>query len=197
MSSPAVSVHPPPLTDEELERLLASPPPWRQAPLLRSLAIALLSTLVLFGGFAWLLARSEGWEAVRRAFFSWPHFQDAWPLVWEGFKLNARIFLIAEPIVLAFGLLLAILRVSRDPVLFPLRAVSIIYIDLFRGAPALLVIFMLGFGVPGLRIDGLPTSPVFWGTVACILTSSAYTAETFRAGIESVHPSQRAAGRYR
>ncbi len=185
----------PPLSPEELDRLLATPPAWRQAALLRSLAIALVSTLVLFGGFAWFLAQSEGWQSVRQAFFSWPDFKDAWPKVLEGFKLNIRIFLIAEPIVLAIGLLLAVIRVSTNPVLFPLRAIAIVYIDFFRGAPALLVIFMLGFGVPGLRIESLPSSPVFWGTVACIITSAAYTAETFRAGIESVHPSQRAAAR--
>ena len=185
----------PPLSAEELERLLTPPPVWRQAPLIRSLVIALVSTLALFGGFAWLLSQSEGWQAVRQAFFSWPDFREAWPKVLEGFKLNIRIFLIAEPIVLAIGLLLAVIRVSTNPVLFPLRAIAIVYIDFFRGAPALLVIFMLGFGVPGLRIDSLPSSPVFWGTVACIITSAAYTAETFRAGIESVHPSQRAAAR--
>lgn len=162
---------------------------------MRSLIIALASTVILFGGFAWLLAQSEGWESVRQAFFSWPDFKEAWPKVVDGFKLNIKIFMIAEPIVLALGLLLAVMRVSRSPVLFPLRALSIVYIDFFRGAPALLVIFMLGFGVPGLRLGGLPTSPVFWGTVACIITSAAYTAETFRAGIESIHPSQRAAAR--
>jgi polar amino acid transport system permease protein len=185
----------PPLTEEELQRLLEPPPVWRQAPLLRSLAIALLSTIILFGGFAWLLAQTEGWESVRRAFFSWPDFKDAWPKVWDGFKLNVKIFMIAEPLVLAIGLLLAVIRISRNPALFPLRAVAIVYTDFFRGVPALLVIFMLGFGVPGLRIESLPNSPVFWGTVACIITSAAYTTETFRAGIESVHPSQRAAAR--
>lgn len=185
----------PPLTDEELERLLEPPPVWRQTELLRSLAIALLSTIILFGGLSWLIAQSAGWESVRQSFFSWPDFQSAWPKVWAGFKLNVKIFMIAEPIVLAFGLLLAVVRISRSPAMFPIRAVAIVYIDFFRGAPALLVIFILGFGVPGLRIASLPNSPVFWGTVACIVTSAAYTAETFRAGIESVHPSQRAAAR--
>ncbi len=194
MSSEALTRRPP-LSAEELDRLLNPPPIWRQAALMRSLAIALASTIVLFGGLAWLLAQSEGWASVRQAFFSWPDFKAAWPMVLDGFKLNIKIFMIAEPLVLVIGLLLAVVRVSRNPVLFPLRALSIIYIDFFRGAPALLVIFMLGFGVPGLRIESLPTSPVFWGTVACIITSAAYTAETFRAGIESVHPSQRAAAR--
>ena len=194
MSSPAVAPRAP-LSPEELNDLLHTPPWWRQSAMLRSLAIAIVSTLVLFGGFALLLSQSEGWESVRKAFFSWPNFKDAWPKVLDGFKLNIKIFMIAEPIVLGFGLLLAVIRVSKNPVLFPLRAVAIIYIDFFRGAPALLVIFMLGFGVPGLRLEGVPSSPVFWGTVACIVTSAAYTAETFRAGIESVHPSQRAAAR--
>jgi polar amino acid transport system permease protein len=194
MTPPAVTPRAP-LTAAELDRLLTTPPWWRQSAMLKSLAIAVVSTLVLFGGFALLLSQSEGWEQVRRAFFSWPNFKDAWPKVVDGFQLNIKIFMIAEPIVLALGLLLAIIRVSRNPVLFPLRAVAIVYIDFFRGAPALLVIFMLGFGIPGLRLDGMPTSPVFWGAVACILTSAAYTAETFRAGIESVHPSQRAAAR--
>ncbi|HYJ13771.1 MAG TPA: amino acid ABC transporter permease [Thermomicrobiales bacterium] len=194
MTSPAVTPRAP-LTSAELDRLLTTPPWWRQSAMLKSLTIAVVSTLILFGGFALLLSQSEGWEQVRQAFFSWPNFKEAWPKVVEGFKLNIKIFMIAEPIVLAVGLLLAIIRVSKSPALFPLRAVAIVYIDFFRGAPALLVIFMLGFGVPGLRLEGMPTSPVFWGAVACILTSAAYTAETFRAGIESVHPSQRAAAR--
>ncbi len=188
-------IHRPPLSDDEVARLLEAPPVWRQSALMRSLAIALLSTVVLFGGLAWLIAQSEGWESVRQSFFSWPDFREAWPKVWDGFKLNVKIFMIAEPIVLAIGLLLAVVRVSRSPALFPIRAIAVVYIDFFRGAPALLVMFILGFGVPGLRIESLPSSPVFWGTVACIVTSSAYTAETFRAGIESVHPSQRAAAR--
>jgi len=194
MSSPVVFPRPP-LSADEVESLLTIPPWWRQSSMLKSLAVALISTLILFGGFAWLLSQSSGWEAVRKAFFSWPDFKDAWPKVLDGFKLNIKIFMIAEPLVLALGLLLAVIRVSKSPVLFPLRAAAVIYTDFFRGAPALLVIFMLGFGVPGLRLSNLPTSPVFWGTVACIVTSAAYTAETFRAGIESVHPSQRAAAR--
>ena len=87
------------------------------------------------------------------------------------------------------------MRSSRSPVLFPLRAAAVAYIDIFRGAPAILVILTLGFGMPALRLPGIPSSAIFWGTVACILTSSAYQSETFRAGIESVHASQRAAAR--
>ena len=191
-SAPAVRA---PLSDSELKKLLHKPAAWQRRDVLRSVGIAILSTILVVAVFSWYLAQSAGWESVRQAFFSWPDFKAAFPKVWEGFKLNVKIFMIAEPIVLAFGLLLAMMRLSKSPMLFPLRAISTLYVDLFRGAPALLVIFMLGFGVPGLRIESLPSSPIFWGTVACILTSAAYTAETFRAGIESVHPSQRAAAR--
>ena len=183
------------LSESELRRILKRPPAWRRSDVQRSAGVALLSTLVVFGTMYWYLSQTTGWQAVQDSFFSWPDFREAMPKVWDGFKLNIKIFLIAEPVVLAIGLLLAIMRSSRNPVFFPLRLVSIGYIDLFRGAPALLVILLLGFGIPGLRIESLPSSPVFWGTVGCILTSSAYTAETFRAGIESVHPSQRAAAR--
>lgn len=184
-----------PLSDEEIARLLQKKSAWRQSEVIRSTLIAIVSTIVLFGGMAWLISGSEGWEAVQQAFFSPPDFREAWPKVVDGFWLNVKMFLIAEPIILAAGLLLAVMRLTRSAVLFPLRAFAIGYIDFFRGIPTLLVILMLGFGMPGLRIDWLPASPVFWGITAIILSSSAYTAETFRAGIESIHPSQRAAAR--
>jgi polar amino acid transport system permease protein len=186
---------PAPLSDEEIARLLQKKSAWKQAEVVRSTVIAIVSTIVLFGGMVWLIQGSEGWAAVQQAFFSPPDFKEAWPKVVDGFKLNVKMFLIAEPIILVFGLLLAVMRLTRNAVLFPLRAFAIGYIDFFRGIPTLLVILMLGFGMPGLRIEWLPASPVFWGTTAIILSSAAYTAETFRAGIESIHPSQRAAAR--
>lgn len=183
------------LTPEQVRALLQTPPMWRQREVRRSAAIALLSTIVVFGILGYLISRSEGWAAVQQAFFSPADFVAAFPMVLKGFWLNVRIFLIAEPIILAVGLLLAITRSTRSPVFFPARAAAVTYIDIFRGAPAILVILTLGFGMPALRIQGLPNSAIFWGTVAIILTSSAYQAETFRAGIESVHTSQRAAAR--
>ncbi|MGB3328136.1 MAG: amino acid ABC transporter permease [Thermomicrobiales bacterium] len=183
------------LSAEELAQILRKPPFWRRPEILRSTLVATVSTVVVVLVRRWLLMRSAGWASVQAAFFSAEDFKAAWPKVWDGFKLNVRIFMIAEPIVLLFGLLLAIARGTKNPALFPIRALAIGFIDLFRGAPALLVILALGFGMPGLRISALPSSPVFWGTVAVIITSSAYTAETFRAGIESIHPSQRAAAR--
>lgn len=183
------------LTDAQLRDLLRTPPPWTRRDVQRSILIALVSTIVIGGGLVWLISQSRGWASVQQAFFSWKHFRASFPLVLRAFELNIKIFMLAEPVILAAGLLLAIMRNSRSPVLFPIRAFAVTYIDIFRGAPSLLVIMMLGFGVPALRISSIPKSPVFWGGVACVLTSSAYTAETFRAGIESVHASQRAAAR--
>jgi polar amino acid transport system permease protein len=185
------------LTDEELRQLLRPRRFWAEPAALRSLVIALVSTVIVFGVLGYVISRSSGWGSVRAAFFSWPDFKAAFPSVWEGFKLNVKIFMIAEPIILVLGLLLAIARSSRGAVLFPLRFAAITYIDIFRGAPALLVILTLGFGMPALRlIDFERVQPALvWGTIACILTSSAYQAENFRAGIESVHASQRAAAR--
>jgi polar amino acid transport system permease protein len=192
MSAPTV---PGELSPEQVQALLTPVPVWKQGALWKSIAIALVSTIVLLTIVGVILSSSSGWDSFRRAFLSWPNFKDSWPLVVDGFKLNIKIFMIAEPFILAIGLLIALIRVTRSPVLFPLRAFAVIYTDFFRGAPAILVILMLGFGMPALRLEGIPNDPVFWGTVACILTSSAYTAETFRAGIDSIHPSQRAAAR--
>lgn len=194
MSAPTAPV-PGELTGEQIQRLLTPVPPWKQAALWKSIAIALLSTIVAIAIIATILANSSGWASFQRAFLSWDHFRASLPLVWDGFKLNVKIFLVAEPCILVLGLLVALIRITRGPVFFPLRVLAIAYTDFFRGAPAILVILMLGFGMPALRLSSVPNDPVFWGTVACILTSSAYTAETFRAGIDSIHPSQRAAAR--
>jgi polar amino acid transport system permease protein len=194
MSAPPAPV-PGELSREQIQVLLTPVPPWKQGALWKSIGIALVSSIVLLAVIGVILSNSTGWDSFRRAFLSWPNFKASWPLVVDGFKLNIKIFLIAEPFILAIGLLIALIRVTRSPVLFPLRAFAVVYTDFFRGAPAILVILMLGFGMPALRLQGVPNDPVFWGTVACILTSSAYTAETFRAGIDSVHPSQRAAAR--
>jgi polar amino acid transport system permease protein len=183
------------LSEEQIRLLLKKPPPWTRRDVQRSAAIALLSTLIVFGALAYFVSRSAGWQEVQQAFFSPEDFVASFPMVLDGFWLNVRIFLIAEPIILVVGLLLAITRSTRSPVFFPARAAAVAYIDVFRGAPAILVILALGFGMPALRIEGMPRSAIFWGTVAIILSSSAYQAETFRAGIETVHASQRAAAR--
>ena len=106
-----------------------------------------------------------------------------------------QIFLIAEVFILVFALVIAILRGLPGPVFFPIRALAVVYVDLFRGVPTILVIYILGFGVPALALPGVPIDPLFWGIVSLVLVYSAYVSEVYRAGIESVHPSQAAAAR--
>jgi polar amino acid transport system permease protein len=167
----------------------------RRRAALRSAALASASTVAVAVGAVVLITRSPGWPRVRETFLSWPDFRAAFPDVLAGFWLNVRIFLVAEVLVLALGLLVAVLRGLRAPVLFPVRMLAIGYTDLFRGIPTILVIFLVGFGVPALRLRGVTGDPVVLGTVALVLSYSAYVAEVYRAGIESVHPSQRAAAR--
>jgi polar amino acid transport system permease protein len=144
---------------------------------------------------AFLVTRTSGWPAVQETFFNGEQFWDSMPGLLEAFLLNVKIFLIAEPIILVFSLLIALTRTLHAPIFLPLRVLATIYVDVFRGVPTILVIFLLGFGMPALRLQGVPNDPVFWGTVALILSYSAYVAEVFRAGIGSVHPSQRMAAR--
>jgi polar amino acid transport system permease protein len=109
--------------------------------------------------------------------------------------VNVKLFCIAEAIILPAALLLAVLRSLPGPVFFPIRALAIVYADLFRGIPTILVIFMLGFGMPALGLEWIPDSQFFWAVVSLALVYTAYVSEVYRAGIESVHPSQAAAAR--
>jgi polar amino acid transport system permease protein len=163
--------------------------------LARSITIAVVSSIVVFGGLAWIIASSPGWPAVQRSFFDGDIFLDALPDVIGAFRINVQLFLIAEVLILAFGLVLAVLRSLPGPALFPFRAMATVYVDFFRAIPGLLIIYVLGFGAPGLGIEGLPTDRFFWAIVTLTLVYSAYVSEVFRAGIESVHPSQEAAAR--
>jgi polar amino acid transport system permease protein len=161
----------------------------------RSVAIALASTVVFAAAAVLLIASAPGWPAVRKAFFNGEFFRDSIDVIPEAFLLNVKIFLIAEAVILVFALLIAVVRSLREPVFFPLRALAIAYADFFRGVPTILVIYILGFGAPALEISGVPRDPLFWGVVALVLVYSAYVSEVYRAGIESVHPSQDAAAR--
>jgi polar amino acid transport system permease protein len=161
----------------------------------RSVLIALVSTVVFFTVLALIVANSPGWPEVRAAFFDPAQFRSSFPEVLRAFWTNVKLFGIAEVFILVFALVLAVLRSLPGPVFFPVRALAIAYTDFFRGIPTILLIFMLGFGAPGLAIQGVPRSPFFWAVVALVLVYSAYVAEVYRAGIESVHPSQDAAAR--
>lgn len=142
-----------------------------------------------------LVTRTTGWPIVQETFFNGEQFVESFPGLLEAFMLNVTIFLIAEPLILVFSLVIALVRTLRAPIFLPLRVIATIYVDVFRGVPTILVIFLLGFGVPALQLQGVPSDPVFWGTTALVLSYSAYVAEVFRAGIGSVHSSQRMAAR--
>jgi polar amino acid transport system permease protein len=161
----------------------------------RSVAIAVASTVVFLVLAALAILNSPGWEEVKQFFFNREEFAESFPKILDAFGTNVKLFCLAEVFILAVGLLLAVLRSLPGPVFFPLRALTIVYTDVFRGVPTILVIAMLGFGVPTLQIQGLPTSEFFWALVALVLVYSAYVAEVYRAGIQSVHPSQEAAAR--
>ncbi|HEX5782946.1 MAG TPA: amino acid ABC transporter permease [Solirubrobacteraceae bacterium] len=148
---------------------------------------------MVIGGLAAIVVTSPGWENVKATFFSWEDFQRAFPDVLDGFWLDIRMFCVIEAVVLIVGLVVALTRTSRAAALFPLRMLATVYTDVFRGVPTILLVFLVGFGVPALELDGLPTGPVVLGGVALALSYSAYVAEVYRAGIDSIHPSQRSA----
>ena len=148
---------------------------------------------MVLGLLATLVLTSEGWPNVRATFFSPSDFADSFPDVLAGFWLDVKLFVVVEIAVLILGLLVALARLSRTPALFPLRLLSVIFVDVLRGIPTILVVYLIGFGVPALMLSGLPTDPLVLGGIALTLAYSAYVGEVYRAGIESVHPSQRAA----
>ena len=162
---------------------------------LRSTLIALVSTVLVFAVLAIVITNAPNWPAVQTAFFNGEIFARSWPKVVEAFGTNVALFLIAEVLILAFGLVLAVLRGLPGPALFPVRLLATVYVDLFRAVPSILVIYLLGFGIPGLGIAGVPNDVFFWGVISLTLVYSAYVSEVYRAGIESVHWSQEAAAR--
>jgi len=165
----------------------------RQA--LRASGVALVSTVVVFGGLALLVVISPGWADVQRSFLNGRVFADALPSVVRSFAVNVQLFLAAEVLVLGFGLLIAVLRSLPGPVFLPLRILATIYADIFRAIPGVLVIYVLGLGIPGLGLVDPKTPPILFGIAALTLVYSAYVSEVYRAGIDSVHPSQEAAAR--
>ena len=174
----------------QLERLA-----YRRRRTIRSGVIAGVSTVVLLALVVVGVGSTPGWPRVRETFFDFHRGWEALPVVAEGLWLNIRVMLVCAVLIVIFGLTLAIMRTLRGPIFFPLRIFAAAYTDIFRGLPLLLVIFLLGFGVPALQLRGLPNQAVIWGGAALVLTYTSYVAEVFRAGIESVHPSQRAAAR--
>ncbi len=159
----------------------------------RSMLIAGGSTLAVFLAVVILVPMAPGWDRVKASFFNWEVFAKTFPKLLEAFKLDVAIFLWSAPAIVILGLLVALARDTRNPALFPLRILGAAYTDIFRGVPVVLTVYLIGFGIPGLGLPRPWNSPYIWGSLALILTYSAYVAEIFRSGIESVHASQRAA----
>jgi polar amino acid transport system permease protein len=168
---------------------------FRRAQHRRALLVAGVATTLVVAAVVWVVTTAPGWERARDAFFSPERAWEVLPEVAEGLWLNLRVWVVASVVGLVVGLLLAVVRTSRVPALFPARVVTVLYVDVFRGVPVLLVLLLVGFGLPALRLEWLPTSAAFLGGLAIVLTYTAYLAEIFRSGIESVHPSQVAAAR--
>jgi polar amino acid transport system permease protein len=157
----------------------------------RSILVSTVTTVVVFAAIVVGTVTSPGWDTVKATFFSVDDARAAFPSIWHAFwTYNVKLFLIGEVLILALALAIAVLRQSRAPVLLPLRIIAVIYTDLFRGIPTILLVFMLAFGMPALNLQGVTNSLFFWGLVALVLSYGAYVAEVIRAGIESVHPSQ-------
>lgn len=173
----------------------------RRARALRGGTIAAVSTIVVLGALAALVLTSPGWPVVRESFFDASEFSETFPNVLRAFWLDIRVFCVVEVVVLILGLAIAILRTARGPALFPLRMLAVVFTDVFRGIPVILLVYLIGFGVPALAqgesadgsqpLDWLPTEPVVLGGFALALCYSAYVAEVYRAGINSIHRGQR------
>ncbi len=166
---------------------------YRRSRARRSTAVALVSTVVFAGAVGVGLVNTPGWPRVQATFLDPVAAWESLPPVLAGLWLNIRVLIVAEIGILVVGLAVAMLRTLRGPVFFPVRALAIGYVDLFRGVPLLIALYLIGFGLPALRLQGIPTDTAVLGTITLILVYSAYVSEVFRAGIESVHPSQRAA----
>jgi polar amino acid transport system permease protein len=168
---------------------------FRRALQNRQRVIALISTVLVLGTLAIVLVSSPGWESVKTTFFDISYGKEVFPTVVRGLVVNLQLTLIGGIAIGIIALALALLRTTKSPALTPFRFIATAYIDIFRGAPLILIILLVGFGVPALRIQGLTSNVIVLGTIAVVLTYSAYVAEVIRSGILSVHQSQRAAAR--
>ena len=162
----------------------------KRAKARRNALIAALSSVIVIGGLAALVLTSPGWPTVRETFFSWSEFKNAFPEVLDGFWLDIKVFMVVEAAVLVIALAIALIRVNTSPGLFPVRILATVWVDVFRGVPTVLLVYLVGFGVPALELEGLPNSPVVLGGIALTLSYSGYVSEVYRAGINSVHRGQ-------
>jgi polar amino acid transport system permease protein len=163
----------------------------KRAKARRNSLIAVLSSVVVIGGLATLVLTSPGWPTVKETFFNWDEFKNSFPEVLSGFWLDVKVFMVVEVVVLVVALAIALIRINRSPGLLPVRLLATVWVDLFRGVPTVLLVYLIGFGIPALELEGLPTDPVVLGAIALTLSYSGYVSEVYRAGINSVHRGQR------
>ena len=159
----------------------------------RSLIVAASSTLAVVAAIMIFVPMAPGWEKVQRSFFNGDVLAQTFPKLVDAFLVNIMIFAWCAPAIAILGLLIALARDAKSPALFPLRIFGAAFTDVFRGVPVILTVYLIGFGIPGLGLPRPWNSPYIWGSLALILTYSAYVAEIFRSGIDSVHHSQRSA----
>lgn len=156
----------------------------------RDVLVASAALVVVLGGLTWGVTASPGWPRVHDTFFNWGYARDSFPSVIKGFGKNIVVFLVAEPLILVLGAAVAVARSTVSAAMLPVRVIAVVYTDVLRGIPTILLVYLAGFGVPALRLQGITTNPLWLGTGALVLSYGAYVAEVFRAGIESIHPSQ-------
>jgi polar amino acid transport system permease protein len=161
----------------------------------KQFTVAGISSVLVLGALYTLIITSPGWQVVKETFFDLDYGRDVLPTVLRGLVVNIQLSFIGGFFIAVIALALALIRTTKSPALTPFRFLATAYVDIFRGAPLLLIILLVGFGVPALRIAGLTSNVIVLGTVAVVLTYSAYVAEVIRSGIMSIHPSQRAAAR--
>lgn len=172
-------------SDREIERARA-----RRSIHQRGVVLSTVVTVVVLALLVVGVTSAPGWDRFREYFLSWPDAKAAFPDIAKGFWINVKMFLVAEPLILLLGGLVAITRGSVSPWLTPARFLAVIYTDLFRGVPTILVVYVLALGIPTLQLQGMTTSLFWLGTIALVLSYGAYVAEVIRSGIESIHPSQ-------
>jgi polar amino acid transport system permease protein len=156
----------------------------------RGAAIAALSSVIVIGGLVALVVTSSGWHEVRETFFSWAEFKNSFGEVLDGFWLDVKVFIGVEAAVLVIALLLALVKISRTAGLFPVRLLAIVFIDVSRGIPTILLVYLVGFGIPALQIVHPVPDPAILGAIALTISYSGYVAEVYRAGIRSIHRGQ-------
>jgi len=161
----------------------------------RQATIAAVSSAIVLGTLITVIVTSPGWAVVKKTFFDIGYGREVFPTVIAGLWINLQLTFIGGFCIGVIALGLALMRTTKSPALTPFRFLATAYVDIFRGAPLILIILLVGFGVPALQLHGISSNVIFLGTVAVVLTYSAYVAEVIRSGILSIHPSQRAAAR--